>query len=123
MHQTTEGAGLQQVALLRGIRSRLVERRFDLTFRYQDKEPLLALCGFDTNAARRDLGTASSRVIESGLGGTANNFDTISLHTLPNPRSVEDLWPVPSPEQDREERAEHERIARANKWICHRRKG
>ena len=100
----------------RGIHTRLVERRYDSTFRCQDKEPLLALCGFDSNAARRDLITAGfRRVIECGLGGTINNFDTVSLHTLPNPRSVEALWPVPSPEEEAAERAEHERLAKANR--------
>ena len=68
----------------RNFRTRLVERRFDATFRLQDEEPRLALCGFDANPARRDLVHARfRRVIDSGLGGMANNFDTISLRTLP----------------------------------------
>jgi hypothetical protein len=69
-------------------RTRLVERRFDATFRLQDKEPALALCGFDSNASRRDLPHGQfRRVVDRGLGVMASNFDTISLHTLPNPRA------------------------------------
>jgi hypothetical protein len=95
--------------------TRLIERRFDATFRRQDDEPMLAFCGFDTNPARRDLPSAGFlRTIESGLGGTANNFDTISLHTLPNPRKVEELWPDPSKEEAEKIAAEQERVARDN---------
>jgi hypothetical protein len=62
-------------------------------------------CGFDNNPARRDLATAKFlRVMESGLGGTVDNFDTVSFHTLPNPRTAEKLWPDLTPEdQDRQQ--------------------
>lgn len=96
--------------------TRLIERRFDATFRRQDDEPALALCGFDSNPARRDMINAGfARAIESGLGGTANNFDTISFHTLPNPRKVEELWPDLSNEDVDKIAAELERIARENR--------
>jgi hypothetical protein len=76
----------------RGFRTRLVERLFDEHFRCRSDEPRLALCGFDSNPARRHLATADFlRVVESGLGGTAQNFDTIAVHTLPNPRTPEEL--------------------------------
>jgi len=82
----------------RGFQTRLIERHFDGNFRRRDDEPGLALCGFDSNAARRDLATALFRhVAESGLGGTPDNFDTISFHTFPNPRSAADLWPDVTP--------------------------
>jgi hypothetical protein len=78
----------------RGFQTRLIERHFDSSFRRRPDEPGLALCGFDSNAARRDLATARFlRVIESGLGGSPANFDTISLHTFPNPRAATELWP------------------------------
>jgi hypothetical protein len=110
-------------------RNRLVERRFDKTFEVQDGEPRLAFCGFDNNAARRDLvGDKFDRVIESGLGGTANNFDTISLHTLPNPRSVKELWPDITREEQAKIDAAEEKVAAENpayrkleKDICGRR--
>jgi hypothetical protein len=99
----------------RHFRTRLVERRFDATFRLQDKEPALALCGFDSHPARRDLPHAQfRRVVDAGLGGMANNFDTISLHTLPNPRGPEELWPDPSPKEAAKLAAYHERMAREN---------
>lgn len=79
---------------VRGFRTRLIERYLDSHFRCRLDEPQLALCGFDSNPSRRDLQTARfRRVVESGLGGTASNFDTISMHTLPNPRPAEELWP------------------------------
>ncbi len=99
----------------RKFRTRLVERRFDATFRVQDQEPKLALCGFDSNPSRRDLLHAQfRRVIDSGLGGMASNFDTISVHTLPNPRAPDDLWPDLSEEERAKLAAYHERMAREN---------
>jgi hypothetical protein len=99
----------------RGFRTRLVERALDEHFRCQIDEPRLALCGFDSNRARRHLATASFlRVVESGLGGTAQNFDTISMHTWPNPRSAEELWPDIG-EADREkEHAHRTQVANEN---------
>jgi hypothetical protein len=99
----------------RGFKTRLVERRFDATFRLQDGEPALALCGFDSNPARRDLPQAQfRRIIDSGLGGMANNFDTISFHALPNPRTPDELWPDLSKEEAAKLTAHQERTAREN---------
>ena len=96
-------------------RTRLVERPFDESFCRREDEPGLALCGFDSNLARRDLGTARFlRVVESGLGGTPNNFDTISIHTFPNPRTPVELWPDYSPEEIAKRQAHQERMAREN---------
>ena len=99
----------------RGFRTRLIERPFDGNFRRRPDEPGLALCGFDSNPARRDLATAQFlRIVESGLGWTQNNFDTISLHTFPNPRPADDLWPdLPEAEAAKRIR-EQERVAREN---------
>lgn len=84
----------------RGFQTRIVERRFDEHFRCQADEPQLALCGFDKNPPRRSLETAKFlRVIESGLGGRADNFDVLAMHTLPNPRPAAELWPDYSPEE------------------------
>jgi hypothetical protein len=99
----------------RGFQTRLIERPFDENFRRREDEPGLALCGFDSNPARRYLGTSSFlRVVESGLGGTPNNFDTISLHTFPNPRPASELWPDYSPEEISRRQARQERMAREN---------
>ena len=98
-----------------GFRTKLVERRFDSTFRCRSDEPRLALCGFDSNPARRDLATAHFlRVIESGLGGTATNFDTISAHTLPHPRKPEELWPDLTKEEEEKRIQQQESIAGQN---------
>ncbi len=98
-----------------GFRTRLVERRFDATFRLQQGEPELALCGFDTNPARRHLATARfAQVVESGLGGMASNFDTINLHTFPNERTAEDLWPDLDPAELDKQRKRQEALAREN---------
>jgi hypothetical protein len=99
----------------RGFESRLVERHFDGNFRRREDEPGLALCGFDSNPVRRDLSTANfARVVESGLGGTSNNFDTVSLHTLPNPRHPDELWPDLSSEDLARGQYERKRMAREN---------
>jgi hypothetical protein len=99
----------------RGFGTRLIERPFDSTFRRRKNEPGLALCGFDSNDVRRELAPAGFlRVMESGLGGTADNFDTISFHALPNPRSVEELWPVSTSEEKAKQAQHLERMARDN---------
>ena len=99
----------------RGFQTRLIERPFDSNFRCREDEPGMALCGFDSNPARRDLATAQVlRVMESGLGGTTDNFDTISFHTLPNPRRADELWPDLSAEEIVRQREHRERIAREN---------
>jgi hypothetical protein len=99
----------------RGFQTALVERRFDSNFRCREDEPRLAFCGFDSNPARRDLATAGFlRVVESGLGGTADNFDTISLHALPNSRTPEQLWPDLTPEEKEKRDKLRERLAREN---------
>lgn len=96
----------------RGFRTRLVERRLDARFRRGDDEPGLALCGFDSNPARRGLASAEFvRVIESGLGGTADNFDTISLHTLPNERAAAELWPDASVDEQETDIVRRQRLA------------
>ena len=99
----------------RGFQTRIVERRFDEHFFCQADEPQLALCGFDKNAARRSLATANfPRVIESGLGGRADNFDVLTMHTLPNPRAASELWPDNSPEEQDAEVGRLTQVAQHN---------
>ncbi len=100
----------------RGFRTRIVERPLDEHFRCREDEPRLALCGFDSNPARRHLATAEFvRVVEAGLGGTAENFDTISLHTLPNPRRPEELWPDVDQAEREKQHAHRTRVANENR--------
>lgn len=99
----------------RGFRTRFIERPFDGNFRRREDEPGLALCGFDSNPARRNLASAKfQRVVECGLGGTPNNFDTISVHTFPSPRTAADLWPDPSSDEMARRIDHEERMAREN---------
>jgi len=103
----------------RGFRTRLLERPFDSDFRRRrvtpQIEPPLALCGFDSNPARRKLpGADFAHVLESGLGGTKHNFETVSFHSLPNARTAEELWPDLSTEQQETQRLDIERIAQEN---------
>jgi hypothetical protein len=99
----------------RGFETRLVERRFDAEFRCRADEPQLALCGVDKNEARRDIATVKfAKLIDGGLGDTSDNFDTISLHTLPNQRLLDDLWPVFTNEEREDRRIERERFIREN---------
>jgi len=104
----------------RGFGTRMVERAFDADFRRRTQqpapEPALALCGFDSNPVRRDLATAEFlRVVESGLGSMASNFDTLSMHTLPHPRSPEEIWPDLSPREVEKRVRAQERMARENR--------
>lgn len=103
----------------RGFHTRIIEHPFDAHFRCRKegpaKEPLLALCGFDSNSVRRDLaGAGFLRVVDSGLGNTASNFDTISMHTLPNPRPADELWPDLPAEEIEKRAKEQERMVREN---------
>ncbi len=98
-----------------GVEARLIERHFDDSFRCRPDEPAVALCGFDSNPVRRSLSTAGFRwLFESGLGGTPGNFDTVSLHVLPNSRTAESLWPDPSQAQQALQIKERERAIREN---------
>jgi hypothetical protein len=99
----------------RGFQTRLIERRFESDFRRTEAEPGLALCGFDSNPARRNLAAAQFlRVVDSGLGGMASNFDTVSVHTLPNARPAAELWPDLSAGEERKRVEQRERVARDN---------
>lgn len=78
----------------RGFSTRLLERRVDEGFRRTEREPVIALSGFDDNRPRRWLaGAGFERIFDSGLGGEVHNFDTIAFRSWPNLRLAEDLWP------------------------------
>lgn len=79
----------------RGFRPRLVERPFDRDTHPRHDEPALGLGGFDGGGPREDFDEAGFRLlIDCGLGGRADDFDVLRLHTLPNPqRTSRQLWP------------------------------
>jgi hypothetical protein len=73
-----------------GIRTGIVERRFDDTLWPGDDEPLLALAGFDRPEPRRQLGGQRSgeprfgRVIDAGLGSGPVEYLDMLIHTFPS---------------------------------------
>jgi hypothetical protein len=67
-----------------GIRTRLVERRFDEHFAVQDREPVLALAGFDRPEPRQLLGGPFKRVVDGGLGIGSREYLSIAIHTFPS---------------------------------------
>lgn len=84
----------------RGFKTRLLECRVDQNFHRTEREPVLALAGFDDNHARHWLADAGfTLVLDSGLGGEAENFDTIAFRRWPNPRSAVELWPIETAEE------------------------
>ncbi|MDG4889997.1 MULTISPECIES: hypothetical protein [unclassified Mesorhizobium] len=98
-----------------GIETRLIERHVDEHLRRRDDEPALAFSGFDNNEARHQLvGAGFGRVVDSGLGGTATNFDSISLRTWPNARRPDDIWPLVSGAEQQAINAAIEKAAEAN---------
>jgi len=83
----------------RGFTNTLIcDRPFDSkTERISDpdrKEPHIALCGLDNSIGRRHLENANFiRVLESGLGGSAGDFDQIVAHSFPNQNvKAEQIW-------------------------------
>jgi hypothetical protein len=78
----------------RGFHPKLIERRFDGTFRRQEKEPRIALCGFDGSGPRECLDDAGfSRILECGLGDRFDNFDRMLIHTLPlTDKKASEVW-------------------------------
>ena len=97
----------------RSFRHPLVERRFDATFRRQETRTARSRSAASIPIPRGGICFTAQfrRVIDSGLGGMANNFDTISLHTLPNPRTPEELWP----DLSKDEEAKLARASRADR--------
>jgi hypothetical protein len=77
-----------------GFQTRLLERRFDERTHVCDDEPGLGFCGFDHDGPRWALDDAGFRmVVECGLGGRPDNFDAISLHSLPSAsRRASERW-------------------------------
>ena len=68
-----------------GLRTAIVERRFDETLRLVGDEPGLALAGFDDPIPRRALGDDRfGRVVDGALGAGPVGYLDIQLHTFPS---------------------------------------
>ncbi len=77
----------------RGFTASIHERLFDASFKRQDSEPRIALCGLDNAAGRRALDQVGfDMVIEAGLGRGHRDFRTMRLHTLPGLRPASEIW-------------------------------
>jgi hypothetical protein len=77
----------------RGFTTNIYERLFDANFTRQSEEPAVALCGLDNALGRRALDRVGfDFVVEAGLGRGHRDFRTMRLHTLPAPRSANDIW-------------------------------
>ncbi len=84
----------------RRFQTRLIERRIDRNFQRGDRDPVIALSGFDDNHPRQWLAQACfAAVFDSGLGGEVANFDTISFRSWPNTRTAAELWPIETEEE------------------------
>jgi len=67
-----------------GFQTRVVDRRFDEQFVPQEKEPTVALAGFDSPSSRQNLGARFGYVIDGGLGVGARQYLSIAIHTFPS---------------------------------------
>lgn len=77
----------------RGFSAAIHERLFDASFRRQDDEPTVALCGLDNGAGRQALDQVGfDFVVEAGLGRGHRDFRAIRLHTLPASRPASQIW-------------------------------
>lgn len=96
---------------------RIIERPFGPETRRLDGEPRLALCGFDFAGPRESLDDAGfTQVVECGLGGRADNFHCLHLHTLPDgSRHSRQIWPTEERERvEAQARKRQEKLAREN---------
>jgi hypothetical protein len=77
----------------RGFSTMIHERLFDASFRRQNDEPAVALCGLDNSVGRQALDQVGfDFVVEAGLGRGHQDFRAIRLHTLPASRPASQIW-------------------------------
>jgi hypothetical protein len=98
-------------AARRGFTTAIHERLFDGTFRRQETEPGVALCGLDNALGRRALDQAGFEfVVEAGLGRGYQDFRTMRLHTLPGARSAAEIWKLTPPGETNVDRPAYQKI-------------
>jgi hypothetical protein len=99
----------------RGFETNLVERAFDEHLRRQDRDPRLALFGFDGNGPRWAIEAPGFEyVIDSGIGGTRESFDSIATFTFPHPSlRAATLWPSGVMPEERRKRAHRLAVSNA----------
>ncbi|MGH2973616.1 MAG: hypothetical protein ACRDLL_01930 [Solirubrobacterales bacterium] len=78
-----------------GLRTRLVERRFDGHQRRQLNEPASAIVGLDKPETRRPLDSVGwSHLIDAGIGAGAETFTQFVVHRLGGERSSEEIFAI-----------------------------
>jgi hypothetical protein len=99
----------------RGFETNVVERAFDEHFRRQESEPRLALFGFDGNGPRWTIESPGFEyVIDTGVGGAHDSFDTIATFTFPHPSlKAATLWPSNAPHEERAKRVRRLAVSNA----------
>jgi hypothetical protein len=78
---------------VRGIRTKIVERKYDASYHRQEEDPQILLGGLDKVAVRKILKTDQFKlVLDCGLGAGLN-FDMIRFNAFPNiGQPPSDLW-------------------------------
>ena len=95
----------------RGFTTSIHERFFDANFTRQPDEPAVALCGLDNGLGRRALDRVGfDFIVEAGLGRGHRDFRTMRLHTLPAPRSANDIWKEENSSEKVEEQAAYQNM-------------
>jgi hypothetical protein len=95
----------------RGFTTNIYERSFDANFARQPDEPAVALCGLDNGLGRRALDRVGfDFVVEAGLGRGHRDFRTMRLHTLPAPKSANEIWKEENSSEKVEEQAAYQNM-------------
>lgn len=95
----------------RGFATAIHERLFDGSFKRQDVEPAVALCGLDNALGRRALDQVGfPLVIEAGLGRGYRDFRTMRLHVLPGTRTAAKIWTLATSDEDLTDRPAYQQI-------------
>jgi hypothetical protein len=90
------GAILEQV----GLKTRLLECRLPLSYRWEPGHPDVALIGIDNLGLRRRLsGIEWPLCVDAGLGSTASSFAALSIHSFPGCQSSTEIesWKESNP--------------------------
>ena len=78
-----------------GFGTAITERAFDRATRRGADDPGIVLSGVDSFGPRRLLeGAGFSLAVDAGLGGRAENYLDILLHSFPSGIAAEDAWPA-----------------------------
>jgi hypothetical protein len=97
----------------RGFTAAIHERLFDASFRRQEDEPAVALCGLDNGVGRQALDQVGfDFVVEAGLGRGHRDFRAVRLHTLPGSRPAARIWRGEGDDEQVSERPAYERMLR-----------